>query len=278
MNAVIDVGGGLRGIYAAGVFDRFLDENIHFDLKIGVSAGSANVASFSARQKGRNYCFFRDYSQRKEYMSFSNYIKNGSYLNLDYVYSELTNSDGENPIDYEVLHNSEGEIFVVATDAETGKAHYFTKSDMSFDNYEILKASCALPIACKPVKINGREYFDGGLSDPLPLKKAFDEGADKIVLILTKPKLLVPESRRNANAARLIRKKYPHSAAALEESCREYNKSLEKAMKLEKEGKLLIISPDNCEGVQTLTKNKEKLDRLYKKGYSDAIKVADFLF
>ena len=38
---VIDVGGGLRGIYAAGVFDWCLDHDVHFDYCIGISAGSA---------------------------------------------------------------------------------------------------------------------------------------------------------------------------------------------------------------------------------------------
>lgn len=42
---VIDVGGGLRGIYGAGVLDRCLEEDLRFDLCIGVSAGSANMTS-----------------------------------------------------------------------------------------------------------------------------------------------------------------------------------------------------------------------------------------
>ena len=40
---VVDVGGGFRGIYACGVLDYCMDENIRFDLSIGVSAGSANL-------------------------------------------------------------------------------------------------------------------------------------------------------------------------------------------------------------------------------------------
>lgn len=48
---IVDVGGGLRGVYAAGVFDYCLDAGIQFDLGIGVSAGSANVSSFIAGQK-----------------------------------------------------------------------------------------------------------------------------------------------------------------------------------------------------------------------------------
>ena len=44
---VIDVGGGLRGIYAAGVFDWCLENGVKFDYGIGISAGSANLASLS---------------------------------------------------------------------------------------------------------------------------------------------------------------------------------------------------------------------------------------
>ncbi len=43
---VIDVGGGFRDIYGAGVFDWCLDHDVHFDYCIGISAGSANLASF----------------------------------------------------------------------------------------------------------------------------------------------------------------------------------------------------------------------------------------
>ena len=68
---VVDVGGGLRGIYAAGIFDYCMDEGIQFDICIGVSAGSANIASYLAGQRGRNYQFYSEYSFRKEYMSLS---------------------------------------------------------------------------------------------------------------------------------------------------------------------------------------------------------------
>lgn len=63
---VVDVGGGLRGVYAAGVFDYCLDQDIRFDLGIGVFAGSANVASYIAGQKKRNDSFYTEYPFRKE--------------------------------------------------------------------------------------------------------------------------------------------------------------------------------------------------------------------
>lgn len=99
MIGVVDVGGGLRGVYGAGVFDTCLDEGIAFDYLIGVSAGSANVASFLAGQKGRNLKFYADYSFRKAYMSFRNLLRRGSYLDLDYIYGDaLTNAGGEYPL------------------------------------------------------------------------------------------------------------------------------------------------------------------------------------
>lgn len=92
---VIDVGGGLRGIYGAGVLDRCLEEDLRFDLCIGVSAGSANMASYLAGQHGRNKPFYDEYSFRREYMSVHNLIRKHSYLDLGYVYGTLSNAGGE---------------------------------------------------------------------------------------------------------------------------------------------------------------------------------------
>ncbi len=277
MNAVIDPGGGLRGIYTAGVFDRCLDDDVYFDLCIGVSAGSANISTFLSKQRDRTYRFYHDYSQRKEYMSFGNFIRNSSYLDLDYIYSYLTNSDGEDPIDYPQIAKYQGEFLIAATDAETGEAHYFTKDDLSQDNYKVFCASSAIPFVCKPVEINGRKYMDGGVSVAVPLEKALEIGADKIVFALSKPKTFRRNGSRNNMVARLIRKKYPKAAEALLKSNDEYDRIVDKAIELEKEGRVLIVSPDDTCGVDTLTRNKEKLHLLYEKGYKDAEKIKEFL-
>ena len=119
---IIDVGGGMRGVYAAGVLDYCLAMDIRFDLAIGVSAGSANLASFLAGQRGRNFTFYTEYSFRREYMSAKNVLAKRSYIDLDYVYSVLSNSGGENPLDFHVLKDSPTELLVVATSALTGGA------------------------------------------------------------------------------------------------------------------------------------------------------------
>ena len=137
---VVDVGGGLRGVYAAGVFDFCMDQGIRFDLGIGVSAGSANVASYIAGQKKRNYLFYTEYPFRKEYMSIRNFFKKHSYLDLDYIYGNLSNSDGENPLDYGAIMNSTIDFVAVATNAKTGEAEYFDKTDLHQDDYAVLKS------------------------------------------------------------------------------------------------------------------------------------------
>ena len=92
---VVDGGGGLRGIYAAGVLDYCMDQGIRFDMGIGVSAGSANLISYAAGQRSRNYQFYIEYAFRKQYMSLNNFITKKTYVDMDYVYGTLSCSDGE---------------------------------------------------------------------------------------------------------------------------------------------------------------------------------------
>lgn len=147
---IVDVGGGLRGIYAAGILDYCMVQDIRFDCCIGVSAGSANMAAYLAGQQGRNYRYYQEYAFRKEYMGTGNLLHTGSYINLEYVYGTLSNADGEAPLDYPAIMDNPARLFVVATQAKTGEACYFTKADMSQDHYQILMASSCVPGVNRP--------------------------------------------------------------------------------------------------------------------------------
>ena len=81
---VIDTGGGLRGIFATGVLDYCLEAGIRFDVGIGISAGSANISSYIAGQKKRNYQFYVEFSKRKQYMGLGNFLCKKSYIDMDY--------------------------------------------------------------------------------------------------------------------------------------------------------------------------------------------------
>lgn len=274
---VIDVGGGFRGIYATGVLDYCQDEGIEFDVALAISAGSANLVSFLAHQRGRNYEFYTNYAFRKKYASLRNFIFKKSYIDMDYVYGTLSNHDGENPLDYETLRDNPTEFYIIATDAETGEAKYFDKSDLSQDSYNPLKASSSIPFVCKPYLINGKPYYDGALGDPIPVDKAFELGCDYVVLILTKPENTIREVGHDAKLAKHIQKKYPKSAEQLRLRAQHYNEGVAKAKKYAQEGKLIIVSPDDTCGVDTLHKDKESLDKLYKKGLCDGKKIKEFL-
>lgn len=274
---VVDVGGGLRGVYAAGVFDRCLDEQVKFDACVGVSAGSANCCSYMAGQKRRNYAFYTDYPFRREYMSVKNYIRKKSYLDLDYVYSTLSNSDGENPLDYPAMLKNPAELVVVATDAVSGEPRYFAKKDMAQDDYSILKASSAIPFVCHPYRIKDRLYYDGALGDTIPIQKAFDMGCDKVILILTRPRDVTRHPGKDCFFANKIQRKYPASAEQLRLRAKHYNEGVALAKELEKCGKVLIIAPDDTYGVDTLTKDRKALEQLYEKGYHDGCHILNFL-
>ena len=274
---IVDVGGGLRDIYGAGVLDRCLDEGIHFDLCIGVSAGAANLTTFLAGQRGRNFTFYTEYAFRKEYMSMKNYLHSRSYVDLDYVYSTLSNSDGENPVDYARIAADPAEFLVVASDAESGMVKYFTKADMGQDNYDICKASCAIPFVCRPYPVGLRIYYDGALSDPVPVAKAFEEGCDKVVVILTRPKSVVRMMGKDEMIARRIRHKYPLAADNLLRRAERYNAGVALAKEYEKQGKALIVAPVSSGGLGTLTRDKEALERFYRMGCADGAAIGGFL-
>lgn len=274
---VIDVGGGLRGIYAAGVFDYCMDHAIQFDYGIGISAGSANLVSYMGGQKGRNFSFYYEYSGRKEYMGKREFLLRHSFINLDYVYGTLSNSDGENPLNYENVAKNPMEWYIVSTDARTGKPQYFSRKDIHQDGYDILKASSAIPVVCKPQYIKGIPYYDGALGNPVPVEKAFQDGCDRVVLILTKPQSVIRLPDKDRKLAKLIQKKYPLAARQLELRADHYNAGVRLAKRYAKEKKVLIVSPDDTCGVDTLTKNKESLKQLYEKGYRDAKAISDFI-
>ena len=124
---IIDVGGGMRDAYGAGIYDWCLDNDVSFDYCIGVSAGSANLSTFLAGQRGRNIKFYTDYDLREECMSMKNYVRTRNFVDLEYVYGTLSNSDGECPLDFDAVMKNPAEFKIVATESISGKPHYFDK-------------------------------------------------------------------------------------------------------------------------------------------------------
>ena len=274
---IIDTGGGQRGIFAAGVLDYLLDQEITFDVGIGVSAGSANIASFIAGQYRRNYMFYTEYALREEYMSRKNIRSKGCFLDVQYIYGTLSNSDGENPFDFSAFCENQMEFLAVATDIPTGSARYFGKSDLRTNYYNVLMGSCAMPYVCSPQDVNGTLCFDGAVSDPIPLRKAIDIGCEKIILLLNQPIDNEWSKEEDDHLAERIRDKFPAVAKALHARAEKYNDNVFIASELSKLDKVKIIAPDDLCDVGTLSNNVKALNSLYEKGYEAGFQVKEFL-
>ena len=277
MIGIIDVGGGNRDAFGAGVFDYLMDNKIYFDYCVGVSAGSANCASYVARQRGRNLVFYTKYNLSRKTINPIKHLFGADIINLDYIYSTLSNSDGACPLDYETMISSGTDMRVVATDADTGEAVYIKKSEIRKDDYGAFSASSALPPYNNAYHWHDRNYFDGGISDPIPHALAFSEGCEKVVIILTLPKDHFRDSSKDAAAADKM-KKYPAMIPPMKHKSELYNKQLKDALDLENRGDVLIIAPDGNFKGGSLAKDKNQIMQMYQEGYEKAGLIPDFLY
>lgn len=262
-------GGGMKCAYSAGILDAFLDHNISFDYCIGVSAGSANAASFVAGQRDRNRRFYTDHIDEPGYFGLKTFLKTGNLFGLQYIYGDLTNSDGADPIDFPAIMANPAEYWLVATNAQTGKPEYFSKQDMKQDDYRHIMASCALPAACKPIEINGQYYYDGGVTDAIPVQKALNDGCDKIIAILSKPRGFVKTPEKMRFLYTRMCRKYPKTIEALNNRHIMYKACQDKLLELEKEGKAFIFAPSNPPKMSTYTMDRAVEQQLYDLGIAD---------
>ena len=283
-------GGGMKCAYSAGILDRFLDEHITFDYCIGVSAGSANTASYLAGQRGRNLRFYVDHLNEPGYMGVKNLLRTGQFFGLQYIYQTLTNSDGADPIDYPAIVENPAEFeewrwgkehvtthpFIVDMEVlqETlrkleGKPVYFTKDDMKQDDYRAIMASCALPIMCRPISFHNETYFDGGLSDSVPIERAFAKGCDRVVVILSKPRSFVKQPEGFRHIYRHALRKYPQTIKALDNRHLMYRQNIADVKKHETAGEALVFAPSKELKMSTYARDEKLEQELYDLGISD---------
>ena len=102
-------------------------------------------------------------------------------------------------------------------------------------------------------------------------------GCDKVVLILARPKTEERKVGKDIKYASKIKRRYPNASSKMEERALLYNESLKKAKEYERQGKLLIVAPDDTCGVTTVTKDVKALEQLYEKGMKDAVAIAEFV-
>lgn len=259
----------MKCAYSAGVLDKFIEDKIYFDYCIGVSGSSGNLITYLAGQQGRNIRFFTTHIHSKDYFGFRSFLKTGNIFGLKYIYETLSNSTGEDPLDYDAAVKNPAEYRAVVTNARTGKAEYGGKDWLKKDDYRLLMASSAIPVVCKPVEINGNLYYDGGMSDSIPFKRAFEEGCDKVVTILSKPRNYIKKAQSGAAVYSLALRKYPKIVSAVKNRHIIYNKQFQEVKELEKAGKIYVFAPSGKIKIDTCTMNEKLEIELYNEGIED---------
>ncbi|MEE1516793.1 MAG: patatin family protein [Lachnospiraceae bacterium] len=262
-------GGGMRGLYTAGVLDYFIDKGIYFRNCYGVSAGATQGCSYISKQRGRAYKIFTKYMQDKRYASFGNLLKEGNYFGKDFSLKKIP--DELEPYDYDTFKNSGINFYAVATNCRTGEPEYLKIEDMRNEvDMDKVWASCSLPLLSKNVHIENEEYLDGGVADSIPVVKAIKDGNKKVVLILTRDINYRKKPNKLISVIKLKYRKYPKFVSVMEKRHSIYNKTLKRIQKLENEGKIFVIRPKTEVKIGRLEKDTQKMIDLYNAGYNEA--------
>lgn len=268
-------GGGMRGAYTAGVLQALDSENIHFDYIIGVSAGALTAVSYIAGQPRRNYDTFVKYCRDPRYMGFGQLHATGNMFNFDFALREMC--EVELPLDKEAFFSSGVRFVTGTTDIVNGGAVYWDKEELIGDEkYSILRASSSLPLLADIVEWKGYKLMDGGLSDPIPFERAFADGCDKLVVVLTRDRGFVAKKYKNLAIIERRYAAYPKFIEDIKNRHIVYNAQREKLFELEKEGKVVVIAPRDPIKILRYERRSEPLAALHDRGMIDtAYKLDD---
>ena len=262
-------GGGMRGLYTAGVLDAFLDAGIEVDGIVSVSAGALFGVNFVSGQRGRALRYNKKYISHPNYMGLRSWLRTGNMVNKDFTYYEIPMK--LDVFDQEAFAKAKIPFYAVATNVETGQPEYF-QIDHVFEQMEILRASSALPLVSKIVEWEGKKYLDGGLSDSIPVEFARSLGFDKLIVILTRP-LGYRKKASSGRIYKLLYRKYPNFVKAATKRYQHYNDSLDQIEELEKTGDLFAIRPSKALEIGRLEKNPDKLEDIYQLGLQDGEEI-----
>ena len=262
-------GGGMKGMYTAGVLDYFIEKEMEFSNCYGVSAGSIHMCNLISKQKGRGLRTGLDYLDDKNYCSMYSLIKTGDFFGVDFCYRKIpTELD---PYDYETFSKYEGKAYAVITNIITGKPEYYQIKDLKEDIIGI-RASSSLPLISRNVMINDQPYLDGGVSDSIPIQKSIADGNKKHVVVLTKQEGYVrkPSSKGMNFWIKQKYRKYPELYKNMVQRHENYNETVAFLEEKERAGEVFVIRPKEPLNIGRTEKNREKLKCIYQIGYEDA--------
>lgn len=291
-------GGGMRGVYSAGVLDVLMENNIEADGVIGVSAGSIHGASYVSNQPERNIRYTAKYSSDWHFMSFRSLLLTGDIVGKEFGYHEIPYH--LDPFDFSAFFQSDKEFYAVATNVETGKAEYLDakaayrekkaeceKAGIEFDEekqreaeqncLDILRASSSLPLVSNIVEINGMKLLDGGTSDSIPIHEFRKMGYKKNIVVLTRPAGYRKEKEKMIHLIAAKYREYPEYVIMAAKRHLKYNRTLKYLEDLEKIGEVFVIRPSREIHISRIEKDESVIHSQYQLGKEDASKLLDKL-
>ncbi len=265
MPALVLEGGTFRPIFSCGVMDALLDHGVCFPYLVGVSAGITDGTSYVSGQKKRNYDVLMTYRHDKRYLGMRNYLTDRSMFGLRFAFERIPNE--LIPFDWDAYFANPAEVRVGVTEASTGKIVFLDGKKID-RKCTMLKATCALPLVFPPITVDGVQYYDGGLCDSIPVKKAEEDGHQKMLVVLTQPQGYRKQlSRSNKIAARLLGRSYPNLVQPLLTRHQMYNDQLDYIAQLEQQGRALVLRPSKEKAIRSFEKDMDKIQALYDYGY-----------
>lgn len=259
-------GGAMKGVYTSGVLDFFLDKGIEFSSVYGVSAGAVNMCSYLSKQRGRALDVTVDYLDCRKYCSLESLLTTGDLFNVQMCYHLIP--EYLNPYDNEAFMKYGGKAFSVATDVVTGRPEYFRIRDGKKD-IDKIRASASMPLVSRNVKIDGRLYLDGGISDSIPLQKSVMDGNRKNVVVMTKEVGYVRKPSSQTGLLKLRYLKYPKIPELMAQRHVHYGQQTAYIERMRKNGQAFVLRPARDIGVSRVEKDVGKLKELYRQGYED---------
>ncbi len=261
-------GGGNRGIFTSGVLDFLMEEQIVFPYVIGVSAGACNAVDYVSKQIGRTKECMMGKDFPTPLIRYRYLLEKRMLVDMDLLFDEVPNKI--NLFDYDEYFRSSIRCELVATDCITGKPVYLDDRNDKERFMKIVRASSSLPFVSPMVEVDGTPYLDGGISDPVPVRRALTEGYKKPVIILTRgmgyrKKL----SKVSDKLGKILYKEYPQVQNCLHNRHHVYNKTMDLIERLEKEGRAFVFRPKEVLVGRT-EENEEKLNAFYLQGYEMA--------
>lgn len=262
-------GGGMRGLYTAGVLDVMMEHQFMPDVVCGTSAGVTFGVNLLSQQKGRVLRYNCRYAGDRRYISLHSWLTTGNMINRDFAYDLLPHE--LDPFDEETFEQSKAAFYATITNMRTGQAEYVRITN-TWQQMDVIRASASLPIICQPVEWQGEKYLDGGLVDNIPLDKCIGLGCDKIIIVLTRP-LEYVRNDHIAGACRLFYPRYKALLRAIEQRNDRYNARLQQIRRLEQEGKVFVLRPSENISVGRLEKDVARLQALHQLGVADATRL-----